>query len=303
MLTSPERDIHVEPQDRNVSMVFQDYALYPHMTVFQNIAFPLVARGVSKHEIADKVSETARFLEIDQLLDKKPGQLSGGQKQRVALGRAIVREPDVFLMDEPLANLDAKLRVYMRAELKKLQQKLGVTTVYVTHDQLEAMTMGDRIAILNEGTLQQVGTPKEVYSRPKNMFVAGFVGSPPMNFLEGTLVERDGNVAIEFGSFSYDLPNGDEVMRRVQAPRVVLGIRPEHIAIRKNKSRNAFKAKVEVVELVGKELEVYLAAEGRTLVAIASPTLDSKVGEEVWVVLDEDSIQIFDAETEERIAP
>ncbi|MFQ5871323.1 MAG: ABC transporter ATP-binding protein [Candidatus Geothermarchaeales archaeon] len=303
LMTSPERNIHVEPQERNVSMVFQDYALYPHMTVFKNIAFPLIARGVEKHEVERKVKETAKFLDISQLLDRKPGQLSGGQKQRVALGRAIVREPDVFLMDEPLANLDAKLRVYMRAELKKLQQKLGVTTVYVTHDQLEAMTMGNRIAILRDGTLQQVGTPNEVYNRPKNTFVAGFIGSPPMNLLEGTIVERNGDVVIDFGTFTYELSDGEEVMRRVETPRVVLGIRPEHIMITKNSKKNAFRAKVEVVELVGKELEVHLTTDEKSLVVIASPTLDPKVGEEVWLLPDENKIQIFDGKTERRIAP
>lgn len=303
LLTSPERDIHVEPQERNVSMVFQDYALYPHMTVFKNIAFPLIARGVDKHEVERRVKATAEFLDISQLLERKPGQLSGGQKQRVALGRAIVREPDVFLMDEPLANLDAKLRVYMRAELKKLQQKLGVTTVYVTHDQLEAMTMGDRIAVLKDGALQQIGTPKEVYNRPVNMFVAGFIGSPPMNLLEGTLVERNGNVVTDFGPFTYELANGKEVMKKAQTTKVVLGIRPEHIRITRNGEKNAFRAEVEVVELVGKELEVYLKAGERQVVVIASPTLDPKVGGEVWLLPDEERVQVFDGETEKRIAP
>ncbi len=302
LLSSPKRNIHIEPQERNVSMVFQDYALYPHMTVFKNIAFPLTARGVAKQEIERRVKEVAEFLDISLLLDRKPGQLSGGQKQRVALGRAIVREPDVFLMDEPLANLDAKLRVYMRAELKKLQQKLGVTTVYVTHDQLEAMTMGSRIAILQDGALQQVGTPKEVYDRPSNLFVAGFIGSPPMNFLEGTLVERDGNVLIDFGTFTYELPNGKEVMRRAETPRVILGIRPEHIRITRGGKKNAFKATVEVVELVGKELEVHLTAGETPLVVIADPTLDAEVGGAVWLLPDGERIQIFDGENEERIA-
>ncbi|MFQ5910219.1 MAG: ABC transporter ATP-binding protein [Thermoplasmata archaeon] len=303
LMTSPEHNLHIEPQERNVSMVFQDYALYPHMTVSKNIAFPLIVRGTERGGIDKRVQEIAEFLEISQLLDRKPGQLSGGQKQRVALGRAIVREPDVFLMDEPLANLDAKLRVYMRAELRKLQRKLGVTTIYVTHDQLEAMTMGDRIAILKDGILQQVGTPEEVYNLPKNMFVAGFVGSPPMNFLEGALARRNGNVVIDFGSFIYEPYNGEEAMRKAKTPRVVLGIRPEHITIAKGRSKNAFSAKIDVIELVGKELEVYVTTEARPLVAIASPALDSEVGDEVWLVPDDDRVQIFDAETEERISP
>ncbi len=303
LMTSPERNIHVEPQERNVSMVFQDYALYPHMTVFKNIAFPLIARGVDKQEIEKRVKETAEFLDISHLLDRKPGQLSGGQKQRVALGRAIVREPDVFLMDEPLANLDAKLRVYMRAELKKMQQKLGVTTIYVTHDQLEAMTMGSRIAILKDGVLQQVGTPDEVYNRPKNTFVAGFIGSPPMNLLEGTIGERNGTVVIDFGTFTYEPLDGEEVMRRVETPRVVMGIRPEHVMIAESGKKNAFRARVEVVELVGKELEVHLTTGEISLVAIASPALEPQVGGEVWLLPDEDRILIFDGKTEERIAP
>jgi ABC-type sugar transport system ATPase subunit len=197
LVTSPQRDVSLPPQERQVAMVFQDYALYPHMTVFKNIAFPLEVRGKDKTEILQRVKATADLLGITQLLDRKPKQLSGGQRQRVALGRAIVREPKIFLMDEPLANLDAKLRVYMRVELKKIHQKLGTTTVYVTHDQVEAMSLGDRVAVLKDGVLQQVAAPTELYDAPANVFVAGFIGSPPMNMLSGKLLERDGGLTIE----------------------------------------------------------------------------------------------------------
>jgi ABC-type sugar transport system ATPase subunit len=206
VVTSPQSDVSLPPQEREVAMVFQDYALYPHMTVFKNIAFPLEVRGKSRSEILQRVKATADLLGIAQLLDRKPKQLSGGQRQRVALGRAIVREPKIFLMDEPLANLDAKLRVYMRVELKKIHQKLGTTTVYVTHDQVEAMSLGDRVAVLKDGVLQQVAAPTELYDAPTNMFVAGFIGSPPMNMLSGKLVEKDENLVIELvkKTFSVD---------------------------------------------------------------------------------------------------
>jgi ABC-type sugar transport system ATPase subunit len=197
LVTSPQRDVYLPPQQRQVAMVFQDYALYPHMTVFKNIAFPLEVGQRGSSEIRERVKATAELLSISQLLDRKPKQLSGGQRQRVALGRAIVREPRIFLMDEPLANLDAQLRVHMRVELKKLHQKLGTTTVYVTHDQVEAMSLGDRVAVLNDGLLQQVGAPGELYDAPNNAFVASFIGSPPMNMLNGKLVEKEGSLTVE----------------------------------------------------------------------------------------------------------
>jgi ABC-type sugar transport system ATPase subunit len=197
IVTNPQQDVYLPPQQREVAMVFQDYALYPHMTVSRNIAFPLEVGNKSRSEIEMRVKATATLLGISQLLDRKPKQLSGGQRQRVALGRAIVREPKIFLMDEPLANLDAKLRVYMRVELKKLHEKLGTTTIYVTHDQVEAMSLGDKVAVLKDGILQQVASPTELYDHPINVFVAGFIGSPPMNMLNGKLLEKDGNLAIE----------------------------------------------------------------------------------------------------------
>ena len=302
-VTSAERGIFERPQDRDVAVVFQDYAIYPHMTVFKNIAFPLEVRGEDKREIEARVKEVAKSLGISQLLDRKPGQLSGGQRQRVALGRAIVREPKVFLMDEPLSNLDAKLRVHARAELKKLHEKIGTTIVYVTHDQVEAMSMGDRIAILNGGILEQVGTPRDVYNNPINIFVAGFIGSPPMNMLEGTLVERNGNIAADIGISTYELSNGIEVMRGAKTPEIVLGIRPEHIAVTRESKKNAIKAEVDVVELVGREFIVHLMAGGKSLVAIASAAQDLREGEKVWLVPDERKIHIFDKKTGKNLMP
>ena len=205
LVTNPQGDVSLAPQERQVAMVFQDYALYPHMTVFKNIAFPLEVRGKSRNEILKSVKATAELLGITQLLDRKPKQLSGGQRQRVALGRAIVREPKIFLMDEPLANLDAKLRVHMRVELKKLHERLGTTTVYVTHDQVEAMSLGDRVAVLKDGILQQVANPTELYDAPKNVFVAGFIGSPPMNMLNGKLTETDGNLVMELATKTFKI--------------------------------------------------------------------------------------------------
>jgi len=205
LVTNPQRNVYLRPQERGVAMVFQDYALYPHMTVSRNISFPLEVAGTNKSEIERRVKATAELLDITQLLDRKPRQLSGGQRQRVALGRAIVREPKIFLMDEPLANLDAKLRVHMRFELKKLHQRLGTTTVYVTHDQVEAMSLGDRVAVLRDGVLQQVTTPSELYDAPKNVFVAGFIGSPPMNMLSGKLLEKDGNLTIQLAKKTFDV--------------------------------------------------------------------------------------------------
>jgi multiple sugar transport system ATP-binding protein len=205
LVTSPQGDVSLPPQERQVAMVFQDYALYPHMTVFKNIAFPLEVRGESTIEISQRVNTTADLLGIRQLLDRKPKQLSGGQRQRVALGRAIIREPKIFLMDEPLANLDAKLRVYMRVELKKLHQKLETTSVYVTHDQVEAMSLGDRVAVLKDGILQQIATPSELYDAPKNVFVAGFIGSPPMNMLSGRLFEKNESFKIELAKKTFNV--------------------------------------------------------------------------------------------------
>ena len=302
LVTSVERDVFVPPQGRGVAMVFQDYALYPHMTVSQNIAFPLEVRGKGKREVETRVKETVELLGISPLLDRKPKQLSGGQRQRVALGRAIIREPKLFLLDEPLANLDAKLRVHMRAELKKLHQKLGTTTIYVTHDQVEAMSIGDRIAVQKDGILQQVGRPEDVYDSPRNMFVAGFIGSPAMNMLEGTLIKKDENIGIDLGTSTFELPNwAKEAVKEAKRSEVVLGIRPEHITITKKHQKNAVEAKVSFLELIGRELHVHLTAGEKTLIAIAKPTQRLKVGQKVWLAFDERKIHIFDKKTEEAL--
>ncbi|ACS33106.1 ABC transporter ATP-binding protein [Thermococcus gammatolerans] len=306
LVADPEKGVFVPPRDRDIAMVFQSYALYPHMTVYDNIAFPLKLRKVPKQEIDRRVREVAEMLGLTELLNRKPRELSGGQKQRVALGRAIVRKPKVFLMDEPLSNLDAKLRVKMRAELKKLQRQLGVTTIYVTHDQVEAMTMGDRIAVINQGVLQQVGTPDEVYDRPANTFVAGFIGSPPMNFMDATITE-DGFA--DFGEFRLKLlPEHVEVLRdkNLLGRDVIFGIRPEDIydamfAQVKVPGENMVRAMVEIIENLGSEKIVHLRVGGITF--LGSFRSESKVreGQEVDVVFDMRKAHIFERKSGKAI--
>ncbi|AIF69433.1 sugar ABC transporter ATP-binding protein [Palaeococcus pacificus DY20341] len=306
LVADPEKGVFIPPKDRDIAMVFQSYALYPHMTVYDNIAFPLKLRKIPKQEIDQRVREVAEMLGLMELLKRKPRELSGGQRQRVALGRAIVRKPQVFLMDEPLSNLDAKLRVKMRAELKKLQKQLGVTTIYVTHDQVEAMTMGDRIAVINAGELQQVGTPDEVYNNPANIFVGGFIGSPPMNFLDATLTE-DGWV--DFGDFRLKvLPDQIEALMEQGyiGKEVIFGIRPEDIydaffAQVKIPGENMVKVKVEIVENLGSEKIVHLRV-GNLMFFGAFPA-ESKVreGAEIDVVFDMNKIHIFDKGTKKAV--
>ena len=293
----------VPTKDRNIAMVFQSWALYPHMTVFDNIAFPLKMRKYPKDEIRRRVKEVAELLQISELLDRKPGELSGGQQQRVALGRAIVREPNVFLMDEPLSNLDAKLRVYMRAELKALQRRLGVTTIYVTHDQVEAMTMSDRIALLNDGLLQQVGTAEEIYSRPANLFVAGFIGSPPMNFIDGSFVEKYPEKAyIDTGFFTLDVSEFKDVIKKnATSSELVIGIRPEHITLSREPAEGAIKAKVYVIEPLGRKAIVNLQVGDTIFKVEEDPKFKSEPGEEVWMIFNKDKLYIFDKKTGETI--
>ncbi|MFC6769088.1 ABC transporter ATP-binding protein [Natrinema soli] len=288
----------VSAQDRDIAMVFQSYALYPHKTVRANMAFGLEeSTELSETEIDETVEETAALMGIDELLDRKPGELSGGQQQRVALGRAIVRDPDAFLMDEPLSNLDAKLRAEMRTELQHLQEQLGVTTVYVTHDQTEAMTMGDRIAVLNQGELQQVGTPLECYHEPNNLFVAGFIGEPSMNFFDGRL---DGAwVATD----AFDYPLGPATSDDLEdGSELVLGIRPEDIRVSDRRTGDrGFEAGVSVVEPMGNENIIHLRFDGATAVEefIATtegvPTVSG--GDRVTVEFPEEAIHLFDAES------
>ncbi len=286
------RDItDAKPKNRNMAMVFQNYALYPHMTVRQNIGYGLkITTDLGKSEIRDRVEDTAELLEIPDLLDKKPKELSGGQQQRVALGRAIIREPEVFLMDEPLSNLDAKLRTTMRTEIQKLQRDMGVTTIYVTHDQTEAMTMGDKIAVLDGGELQQLGTPLECYHEPTNQFVAGFIGSPSMNFIE---VRRNGNV-LETDAFEYELSSGTVDAVRAASNRLTMGIRPEHIELGTGEERNAIPTEIEVVEPMGEITYAYFSVGGTTHTASVDGERRIAAGDRVEVVFPEDKIHLFD---------
>jgi multiple sugar transport system ATP-binding protein len=261
-----ERVNEKAPKDRDIAMVFQSYALYPHMTVRQNIAFPLTLAKMKKADVAQKVSETAKILDLTELLDRKPSQLSGGQRQRVAMGRAIVRHPKAFLMDEPLSNLDAKLRVQMRGEIARLQRRLGATTVYVTHDQTEAMTLGDRVVVMHGGVAQQIGTPEELYERPANLFVAGFIGSPPMNFFPGTLTPT--GLTLPFGEVMLT-PEVQEVIAAHPKPEnVIVGVRPEHLldaALIDGYQRiraATFEVKVDLVESLGADKYVYFTTAG-----------------------------------------
>lgn len=262
------RDVtRLEPKDRDIAMVFQDYALYPHMTVEENMAFGLKLRKKSKQEIRQRIAKAAGILHIDHLLKRYPRELSGGQRQRVALGRAIVREPQVFLMDEPLSNLDAKLRVQMRAEIVKLQRQLNTTTIYVTHDQVEAMTMGDRIVVMKDGVVQQVGTPQEIYNQPANRFVAGFLGSPGMNFMDGELITSGGRLEFQAPGIRLPLP-GKKVTAPAGRQKVVLGIRPENISLVPRPGdgwSNGISGRVELIEDLGAERIVFLTVGGQEI--------------------------------------
>ncbi len=298
----------VAPKDRDIAMVFQNYALYPHMTVFDNMAFGLKLRKTPKEEIKRRVEEAARILDISHLLERRPKALSGGQKQRVALGRAIVRNPKVFLLDEPLSNLDAKLRATMRTELTKIHQRVGVTFVYVTHDQVEAMTMATRIVVMKDGIIQQVDTPQSLYDNPVNLFVAGFIGTPQMNFITCTLEKKNGGTYITFGSNSLKLPDDKASAPELQeyiGKEVVVGIRPECI----HDDEEFFKvmpdaiieADVEVTELMGAEIYLYLSTEDTNLIARVSPRSKTRAGDVCNIAFDMSRIHIFDKETEKCI--
>jgi multiple sugar transport system ATP-binding protein len=291
------------PKDRDIAMVFQSYALYPHMTVRENLEFGLKMRKLPQAQIDQLVAEAAKILGIEHLLDRKPKQLSGGQRQRVAVGRAIVRKPSVFLFDEPLSNLDAKLRVQMRAEITKLQQRLKTTTVYVTHDQVEAMTMGRRIAVMHAGKLQQVGTPLEVYDRPRNMFVAKFIGTPPMNFFAAT-VSRDGS-RLEAGALSLPVPASlRPITDRHAGKDVQVGIRPENLVESGKPSRGEtarLDLEVELVEPLGHEVIVHCRAGNDLLAAKLDPSRIPEAGSSVALQVELDSLHLFDAKTEERL--
>jgi len=296
----------VPPKDRDIAMVFQSYALYPHMSVYDNMAFGLKLRKTPKAEIVRRVKEAAGILGIEELLDRKPRQLSGGQRQRVAVGRAIVREPQVFLMDEPLSNLDAKLRVHARAELSKLHQRLETTFIYVTHDQMEAMTMATRIAVQKDGVLQQLGTPQELYTRPDNLFVAGFIGSPAMNFFEARLVGSGEEMYIDAKSFRVEVPlERASRLKEYLGREVIFGIRPEDIHDPEfcppNITAGRVKAKVDVTELMGNEVFLYLLTDSKSFIARVDPRTRARVGDEVEARLNMDNIHLFDPRTEKAI--
>ena len=303
----------VEPKDRDIAMVFQSYALYPHMTVYENMAFALKLRKVPKEEIDKKVREAAEILDITQYLDRKPKALSGGQRQRVAIGRAIVRDPQVFLMDEPLSNLDAKLRNQMRAEIIKLRQRINTTFIYVTHDQTEAMTLGDRIVIMKDGFIQQIGTPQQVFDHPANIFVAGFIGTPQMNFFDGELVKEGETYSIR--CMDAVMPLAQEIQeqltaRNVAPGKVTLGIRPEHIAFSAEAGPACLTGQVDVSEMMGSELHLHVTV-GATDVVLRVPTTvlpkehmaGIPFGTPVHFTFRSDLIHLFDPESEKNLLP
>ena len=295
----------VEPKDRDIAMVFQNYALYPHMTVYDNMAFGLKLRKVPKDEIDKKVREAAKILDLEKLLDRKPKALSGGQRQRVAMGRAIVRNPKVFLMDEPLSNLDAKLRVQMRIEISKIHQRLGATIIYVTHDQTEAMTLGTRIVVMKDGVVQQVDTPQHLYEQPGNLFVAGFMGSPQMNFLDAPIAEKGGDLIAKVGEYDIVIPAAKAKVLKdggYVGKTVVLGIRPEDI----HDSQMFIEASpsvpmtstVKVYELLGAEVFLYFDVNGTQVTARVDPRTNSKTGDTIKFAFDMEKSHFFDKETE-----
>lgn len=298
----------VAPKDRDIAMVFQNYALYPHMTVYDNMAFGLKLRKTPKDEIDRRVNEAAKVLDIDHLLNRKPKALSGGQRQRVALGRAIVREPKVFLMDEPLSNLDAKLRVQMRTEITKLHARLATTFIYVTHDQTEAMTMGTRIVVMKDGFVQQVDSPQNLYDYPVNKFVGGFIGSPQMNFVDVQLVKEGNDVFAVFEDNKIKIPEG-KVQKLVDqsyiGKEVSMGIRPEDFHdedIFLNSAQDStVKANIDVVELMGSETYLYMSVAGNSMVARVDPRSTARTGDTIKIALDPNKLHFFDKETEEYI--
>ncbi len=308
LLIGDKRMNDVEPKDRDIAMVFQNYALYPHMTVYENMAFALKLRKLPKEEIDKKVREAAEILDITSYLDRKPKALSGGQRQRVAIGRAIVRNPQVFLMDEPLSNLDAKLRNQMRAEIIKLRQRIDTTFIYVTHDQTEAMTLGDRIVIMKDGFIQQIGTPQEVFEHPANIFVAGFIGSPQMNMFDAKLVKSGGKYAVEVAGAV--MPLAESIQKRLadkglDSKAVALGIRPEHIHLEPKAGEHTITGKVDVSEMMGSEIHLHVSAGGKDVV-LRIPTTELAeeyrggmgYGTEIHFTFRDDLVHLFDPETE-----
>ena len=308
LLIDGKRMNDVAPKGRDIAMVFQSYALYPHMTVRENMEFPLKLRKMPKDEMNKRVDEVAEILDITQYLDRKPKALSGGQRQRVAIGRAIVREPKVLLMDEPLSNLDAKLRNQMRAELIKLRQRIDTTFIYVTHDQTEAMTLGDRIVIMKDGIVQQVGTPQEVFDHPANIFVAGFIGMPQMNMFDAKLVEQSGKYSVELGGVSIILSEEKQAAlakNNVKSQEITLGIRPEHIALAQP-GKDAITGKVDVSEMMGSAIHLHVNACGRdTIIIVQTMDLtggeDLSIGSEISFAFGGNAVHVFNKETGENL--
>ena len=295
----------VEPKDRDIAMVFQNYALYPHMTVYDNMAFGLKLRKVPKDQIDKQVKEAAKILDLEKLLDRKPKALSGGQRQRVAMGRAIVRDPKVFLMDEPLSNLDAKLRVQMRTEISKLHERLGATIIYVTHDQTEAMTLGTRIVVMKDGVVQQVDTPQNLYNAPGNLFVAGFIGSPQMNFMDAKVKVNGNDVTLTVGKYNMKLPASKAkavIDGGYDGKTVVMGIRPENVhdsqMFIETSKDSVVECKINVYELLGAEVYLYFDCEGLPMTARVDPRTTARSGDTVKFALDMEKVHLFDKETE-----
>ncbi len=292
----------VEPKDRDIAMVFQSYALYPHLSVYDNIAFPLKIKKLPKDEIDKKVREAAETLDITQYLDRKPKNLSGGQRQRVAIGRAIVRNPKVLLMDEPLSNLDAKLRNQMRAEIIKLRKKIDTTFIYVTHDQVEAMTLGDRIVVMKDGFVQQIGTPQEVFDHPRNLFVSGFIGTPQMNYFDAKLLLKDGKYSVSVDDQEVELSEDKQERLKAKGIKqqdIILGVRPDHMVL----SDKGIKAKVDVSELMGSSVHLHVNALGRDIIAIV-PTEGRKVelaGQEIHLTFSGNVANLFSKEDETNL--
>lgn len=301
-----EREVNnVPPKDRDIAMVFQSYALYPHMTVYKNMAFALKLKKMPKNEIDEKVMWAAKILDLEPYLDRKPRALSGGQRQRVALGRAMVRNPKVFLLDEPLSNLDAKLRTEMRSQITMLHRKLETTFVYVTHDQTEAMTMADRIVVMDKGVIQQFDTPQKLYNEPANMFVAGFIGSPQMNFIDARIIEESGSIKAEFSSYKLNIPKSKaKALEKYTGKNVVLGVRPEHILSSEEadaKNKCIMTVNAEIAEMTGSETNVYFMLAGKKHIARIKTEKKIDAGDSVKLLIDPDTVHFFDSETTEAI--
>jgi ABC-type sugar transport system ATPase subunit len=290
----------VLPRDRKIGMVFQSYALYPHMTVFNNIAYPLKLKKVHRKEMKERVQKVADMMGIGELLGRKPAQLSGGQQQRVALARALIKEPEILLLDEPLSNLDARLRIMMRSELKRLQKDLGITTVFVTHDQLEALTMADKVAVVSSGCLQQFSNPDKLYNHPKNLFVAGFIGSPPINFISVSLQKSDGRFLLKNRDLQIELAKeiGSKAENNSTSSEILLGIRPEHITINK---KEGIETEVYVVEPLGRDILVSVKLEKSMIKVLAPPSFKANIGERVRLNFNLDKIMLFDKKTEKSL--